>query len=148
MIKECNLNFVCQIIADEIDNNSEILNILGDDFTDNISFYGNDEGQGFENSQENQFEGQEKPVTGDRRTDSKDQRSKEEVDNLFIDYGYESQIDEGSVTSSDAESEELSRSKEATREILQEINSLPLSRVEGLNMGQNQAIHFDKRKII
>ena len=72
MIKECNLNFVCQIIADEIDNNSEILNILGDDFTDNISFYGNDEGQGSEDNQENQFKGEEKPIASVGRVIGKD----------------------------------------------------------------------------
>ena len=125
MIKKCNLNFVCQIIADEIDNNSEILNILGDDFTDNTSFYGNDqrneEGNDFTGDQENKPEREEKPIAGIGRVDSKDQRSKEEVDNLFIDYGYESQINHEGEEGSLVESTAITGSKEAAGEIQQEV---------------------------
>jgi len=156
LIKEGNLNLVCQIIAGAVDDNSEIITVLRVDFTDNISFYGNDqrneEGNDFTGDQENQPKGEE-PIAGIGVITGKDQRSRKEIDNLFLDYGYESQIDEGTATPSHAESAELNGSKEITGEIQQagreeivsEIKSLPLSRVEGPNEGQKQAIQLNGR---
>jgi len=125
-----------------------------------FSFYGsdqrNEDGNDFTGDQENKPKGEEDPIAGIGGITGKDQRSQEEIDNLFLDYGYESQIDEGAVAPSDAESEESGSCKDASGEIQQagreeifsEIQSLPLSRVEGHNGGQKQAIHLDGRGII